>query len=222
MPSIEGEPAGRRIRGLNADERRLQRRRQLLDAALEVFAAEGYPRTSIEQICQTAYVGTKAFYEVFASKEACYIALLQDLTQQIEDKVLAAIRTAPKDDTDPIPRIVATFAHALVDDPRVARATFGEAAGISPAVERQRRENRRWSAAFVETLWRRYDDLDQNQDYSRMAIGAIGGMFELIADWLLDASDSPTFEEVEVLVTELYEFAEVVRVGIRSRSAETT
>ena len=58
----------RTIRGLDAEERRAQRRAQLLDAALELFAANGYLNTSIEQLCQAAYVGTKAFYEVFDSR----------------------------------------------------------------------------------------------------------------------------------------------------------
>jgi len=47
-----------------------------LTAAFELFARDGYVNTSIEQICQTAYVGNKAFYELFDSKEDCYLALM--------------------------------------------------------------------------------------------------------------------------------------------------
>lgn len=198
---------GRRIRGLNADERRAQRRAQLLDAALDLFAENGYQNTSIEQLCQRAYVGTKAFYELFTSKEDCYLALLRQVSTQLEQQVVAAFNDLPDDVVDPVPPLVAGFAHALVDDPRLGRVTFGEAAGISPAVENQRRTNRRWAAAFVETLWARLDGGQPQPNYRPMAIGTIGGMFELIADWLHEPAD------VDTLITELTDFAQAVRRG---------
>ena len=68
------QPKLRTIRGMDAEQRRAQRREQLLAAAFELFARDGYANTSIEQICQTAYVGNKAFYDLFDSKEDCYIA----------------------------------------------------------------------------------------------------------------------------------------------------
>jgi len=84
---------------------------------------------------------------------------------------------APDDEAEATRRLVAAFAHALVDDPRRARVTFGEAAGISPAVERQRRKNRRWAAQFVESLWSRYGAAPGRAgvDPHRIAIGMIGG-----------------------------------------------
>src|SRR6266511_5835073 len=90
----------RRIKGLDADERRAQRRSQLLDAALERFAANGYQNTSIEQLCQSAYVGTKAFYEVFDSREACYIALLQEITERLSERMIAVMAKAPDDERE--------------------------------------------------------------------------------------------------------------------------
>jgi hypothetical protein len=45
-------------------------------------------------------------------------------------------------------RVLSAFAHTLVDAPRVAMVTFGVAAGISPRVEAQRLENRRWATSF--------------------------------------------------------------------------
>ena len=49
----------RRIRGLDAEQRRDQRRRQLLESALELFAGQGYQNTSIEQICQHVMIIAK-------------------------------------------------------------------------------------------------------------------------------------------------------------------
>lgn len=212
-------PTGRRIRGLDADQRRAQRRAQLLDAALELFADNGYLNTSIEQLCQAAYVGTKSFYEIFDSREACYIALLQQVTERISTRMVDALETTPDDEAVAVPMLVGVLAHALVDDPRLAKVTFGESAAISPAVERQRRANRRWAAAFIESVWRRYGVTDDRGiDLHRVAIGTIGGMFDLIADWLLD-SDPRDEAAVDDLVSALTGFVQVVRDGLGTGTA---
>jgi AcrR family transcriptional regulator len=211
----------RRIKGLDADERRAQRRDQLLDAALDLFAANGYLNTSIEQLCQSAYVGTKAFYEVFASREDCYIALLQNITERLTATMVEVLRTAPDDERRATPILVSAFAHSLVDDPRLARVTFGRGSAISPAVERQRRLNRRWAASFIESIWRRYGILNGHAlrvDAHRMAVGCIGGMFDLIADWLLDA-DPGDPAAVEALITDLTDFYQVIQAGLATLTA---
>jgi len=207
----------RRIKGLDADERRAQRRSQLLDAALDLFAANGYLNTSIEQLCQSAYVGTKAFYEVFESREDCYIALLRQITEQLSDRMVDVLQQAPEDEAQASRMLVAAFAHGLVDDPRVARVTFGRGSAVSPDVERQRRLNRRWAASFIESIWRRYGITGDGMDVDphRMAIGVIGGMFDLIADWLLD-SDPANPDHLAALVTDLTDFYQTIQAGLRS------
>ena len=108
----------RTIRGLDAGQRRAERREQLLDAALKLFAANGYLGTSIEQICSTAYIGTKSFYELFSSREECYLALLQRTSERLEEQVADAAAQATGNERQEAPRLLATFVHALVDDPR--------------------------------------------------------------------------------------------------------
>jgi len=208
-----GRPgAGRRIRGLDADQRRAQRRDQLLDAALELFAAQGYQNTSIEQICVAAYVGTKSFYEVFDSREGCYLALLQRISNQAFAIMMATLDEAPDREEEATPVLIGAFAHALVDDRRVAKVTFGEGGAISPASERQRRANRRWAASFIEAIWQRYGHTDDGSAHD-VAIGLIGGLFDILADWQIDADPGdPT--AVHVLVAKLIRFYDTVQAGL--------
>lgn len=206
-------PVRRRIRGLDADERSAQRRRQLLAAATELFARQSYSGTSIEQICQQAYVGTKGFYDHFDSKEACYTALLEQITAQIQQRVgEVAAETADQGWSDRARAILSAFVHAIVDDPRLAKVTFGEAGGISPAVEAQRRSNRRWSAAFLNQQWPRVDSLDERQSLA-LALAVIGGMFELVADWLHHHDDGQAPDTVDTLIEDLARFVGVVNAG---------
>ncbi|MEU4196365.1 TetR/AcrR family transcriptional regulator [Kribbella sp. NPDC026611] len=206
----------RTIRGLDAGQRRAERREQLLDAALRLFAAHGYLGTSIEQICSTAYIGTKSFYELFASREECYVALLARTSERLQERMVAAARDAPGNEREAAPRLLATFVHALVDDPRITNVTFGMAAGISAAVERQRRTNRRWAAGFLTSLWDRFDGeptADQRAVRHSVAIGLVGGMFDLISDWLLEAELSNE-RQVEALIDDLTTFYITVRRGL--------
>ncbi|SHU57014.1 TetR family transcriptional regulator [Mycobacteroides abscessus subsp. abscessus] len=209
----------RTIRGLDAEQRRVHRREQLLASAFELIARDGYANTSIEQICQNAFVGNKAFYETFDSKEDCYIELLRQIAERIERQAVEILDNAPDDDDETVRLLLSAFAHALVDDPRVAVVAFGECAGISPRVERQRRENRRWTATFLEEFWRRRE-FPQSADsaavnFHALAVLTVGGLFEAVADWLHDHETDPeTRPSIETLIGNLTSFMAVVSAGI--------
>jgi AcrR family transcriptional regulator len=214
----------RRIRGLDAEQRRAQRREQLLTTAFDLFTRDGYANTSIEQICQTAYVGNKAFYELFDSKEDCYLALLRETSERIEQQISQAMQQSADDETDEegtIVRLLSAFAHALVDDPRIAVVTFGMAAGISPRIEAQRRENRRWAASFIEAFWCRNQPADDrirgdHIDYHALAVATVGGLFEAVTDWLHDTDPPRTIDN---LISNLTTFMSVVEAGIATRTS---
>ncbi|MDX1879751.1 TetR/AcrR family transcriptional regulator [Mycolicibacterium sp. 141076] len=211
--------APRTIRGLDAEQRRVHRREQLLASAFELIARDGYANTSIEQICQNAFVGNKAFYETFDSKEDCYIELLRQIAERIERQVVEILEDTTADNDDMVERLLSAFAHALVDDPRIAVVAFGECAGISPRVERQRRENRRWTATFVEELWRRREfpeiAADTTLDFHALAVLTVGGLFEAVADWLHDYEpDAEQRPSIDTLIGNLTSFMAVVRAGI--------
>lgn len=218
-------PARRRIRGLDAEQRRQERRAKLLESALELFAANGYVNTSIEQICQHAYVGTKGFYEVFDTKEHCYRELLVTLTATIKEAMHAAWELAPADEPAATEHLVSTLAHAIVDDGRVAMVTFSYARGISPELEAVSRANRRWAAEYVVAFWRSFEAgearratrsgkrADADARRLRVALGLIGGLFDLLADAIVGAEPgSPP--DIDALVSDLATYAEVVRTGL--------
>ncbi len=58
---------------------REERRQQILDAALEIFADSGYHRASISDIVKRAKVARGTFYLYFDSKHAIFAELLEDL-----------------------------------------------------------------------------------------------------------------------------------------------
>ncbi|WP_077040244.1 TetR/AcrR family transcriptional regulator [Rhodococcus sp. MTM3W5.2] len=64
-------------------KRRIQTRERLLDAALLVFAEEGFGRSTVEQICERAGYTRGAFYSNFASLDELFLAMWEQRSAQM-------------------------------------------------------------------------------------------------------------------------------------------
>ncbi|OIJ94100.1 TetR family transcriptional regulator [Streptomyces monashensis] len=71
--------------------RRVATRARLLDAAFTVFAAKGFGRVSIEEICDAAGYSRGAFYSNFATLDELFFALYQDRADVIAAQVAEAL-----------------------------------------------------------------------------------------------------------------------------------
>lgn len=71
-----------------------ERRRQLLDVALEVFAANGFHDTSMNDVADAAGVTKPVLYQHFTSKKALYSELVDELGAQLEQAIWAAASAA--------------------------------------------------------------------------------------------------------------------------------
>jgi AcrR family transcriptional regulator len=204
---------GRRIRGLEPEERRQERRRQLLDSAFNLFATQGYSRTSIEQICQGAYVGFKGFYDEFATKEALFLALYDELVERVSTNV---VEVAGRNELySGLRELLDVFVKSVLDDRRVAQILFIEAAGLSPAVEVVRRATYRNFAEFLLTMWTdsrvARDRLPpEGIDDHRIPLGLVGAIVELMVDWLVDSAG----EDTRRLVDDLEVYCRVLLAGL--------
>jgi len=177
----------RRYRGRSAQERRAERRQRILDAGLELFGANGYPATSIEAICAAAGVSTRNFYEEFSGREELLVSLHDIVNRRAMEAVLRALDSADPDDA--VTRATAAaraFVDAMTPDPRWSRIAYVEIVGISPDVERRRRDwMQRW-AALVATEGDRLAARGSapKRDFGLTAVGLVGAINELLAHWL--------------------------------------
>ncbi|SCE36389.1 transcriptional regulator, TetR family [Streptomyces sp. SolWspMP-5a-2] len=71
--------------------RRVRTRANLLDAAFAVFAAKGFGRVSIEEVCEAAGYSRGAFYSNFASLDELFFALYRQRADLIADQVSGAL-----------------------------------------------------------------------------------------------------------------------------------
>lgn len=72
----------------------VQRRRQLFDVSLEVFAQRGFHETSMSEIAEAAGVTKPVLYQHFRSKRELYLELLGDVGQRLLEEVQKATAAA--------------------------------------------------------------------------------------------------------------------------------
>lgn len=80
-----GQTSGRVTR------RRVRTRANLLDAAFQVFAAKGFGRVSIEEVCEAAGYSRGAFYSNFDSLDELFFALYRQRAELIARQVADAL-----------------------------------------------------------------------------------------------------------------------------------
>lgn len=71
--------------------RRVRTRANLLDAAFAVFAAKGFGRVSIEEVCEAAGYSRGAFYSNFDSLDELFFALYAQRADLIAEQVTTAL-----------------------------------------------------------------------------------------------------------------------------------
>ncbi|MER3484658.1 MAG: TetR/AcrR family transcriptional regulator, partial [Chloroflexota bacterium] len=81
-------------------ERSLTRRRRVLDAALEIFARDGYGETAVDEIARASDTSKGGIYFHFPSKQALFLCLLDEAGKLLLDRVEHAMAA----EADPIAR----------------------------------------------------------------------------------------------------------------------
>jgi AcrR family transcriptional regulator len=119
-------------------EVRLQRQRaRLFAAAAAVFARLGYAEASAEAISREAGMSKATFYEHFANKEECILALFDAAAAQVRDAVAASTETGDTPEVR-VHEGVRAFLTALVAFPDHARTLLVEIIGAGPRAAERR------------------------------------------------------------------------------------
>ncbi len=124
-------------RTARAEKRRAETQARILDAACARFAADGYHRTSVDDIIRHAGIARGTFYLYFESKRAVLEALLGQLLADIDRRV----RPISLDHADP-PRAqlqgnLQRAWDALAGNPRMAQVVLGGLHGVDPDFDAQ-------------------------------------------------------------------------------------
>jgi AcrR family transcriptional regulator len=116
----------------------LQRERLLRAAALE-FAQRGYRGTSSDSVSRRAGMSKATFYEHFANKEECMLALYDSAVETVQRSMAQAAADAPRGSAHERMRAgVRAFLVALADNPEFAQTLLVEIIGAGPRANERR------------------------------------------------------------------------------------
>lgn len=74
-----------------SDDDRETKRQQILRAAADVFARQGYLRTRVADVAAAANVGKGTVYEYFASKEELLFGVWEMIHAEVDDRIAAIL-----------------------------------------------------------------------------------------------------------------------------------
>jgi AcrR family transcriptional regulator len=166
---------------------RTARRAQLLDAALEVFVAQGYHSAAMDDIADRAGVSKPVLYQHFPGKLELYLALLD----QTVDSVIEAAREAlvsTEDNKERVTAAVQAFYAYVANEGGAFRLVFESDLVNEPQVrervDRVTDECARWIARVI------HEDTGLPDPQSELLAVSLVGMAQVSARYWL-AKDLP-------------------------------
>ena len=175
------------------------RRAQLLDAALEVFVAQGYHAAGMDDIAEHAGVSKPVLYQHFPSKLDLYLALLDTQAQDLVERIRSAL-DATTDNRERVRGAITTY-FDFVDTKGAAYRLVFESDLRNEPVVRDRIEQALDSCveAIADTIAK---DTGVGAAEARMLSVGLTGLAEVSARWWLASGDSVSKERaVDLLVS---------------------
>jgi AcrR family transcriptional regulator len=193
MPS---SVTSRRYRGSSVEERRAQRREQLLRAALQVYGEQGYRNATVKTVCEAAGLTERYFYESFSNSEELLVASFRAVTHFLLGELEKAGAEAPGGSAERARAMLTAYYAALQYHPQSARVFLVEISGVSPAVDEALEASLR---GFGDLLARTLDPRGRSSaaDEPLLRAGVVGGIIHIALSWIASGYSQPVHEVVD-------------------------
>jgi len=171
--------------GQSAEERRAERRAQLLAAGLDLLGTEGWNATTVRGVCERARLTSRFFYESFEDLEGLAVAVFDEVAEDVTERVIAAVEAAQADPPRQARAAIETFVRTLTDDPRRARVAFVEGLASEALLERRLATMRAFAELIAAQARESYGSPageDPLVDLTARLLA--GGLAELMITWL--------------------------------------
>jgi AcrR family transcriptional regulator len=163
---------------------------RLADGLAASIAEKGYAATTIADVVRHARVSKRTFYEHFADKESCFLALYS----RTSDELLALIAEAagaPGPWEERVDAAARTYFERLAAEPALLRAALVEIQAAGPRARRLRRDVQRRYADLLRTLSEQAaaEEPKVRPLSPRLATAVVGGLNELMLEAVEDGEE---------------------------------
>jgi AcrR family transcriptional regulator len=161
----------------------LSQRTRLLDAVAEVIAEQGLDGFRPKWVCGRAGMSGRTFYDLFADREDCLLALFDRELRVMADAIRPSYeRIAEKDWEDRVRAGLSALLYYLDGHPDIARFVFVEAMGAGPRVLARRAKALNAVAHAIDAgrRYRKGHSRPTQQPPPLTAENVVGGVFNVI------------------------------------------
>jgi AcrR family transcriptional regulator len=165
---------------------------RLIGALASSIETQGYRDTTVADIVRIAKTSRRTFYEHFADRAECFLALFEQVTQRRMAEIAAAVDPDAPLELQ-IERAIDAFLEGESMDPELHRSFVRELPGLSEAgAEVVRVTNERFAALLVgltAAAADRHPEAHLQSLSHDVAIIVIGGLRELVVNAIQDRRD---------------------------------
>ena len=173
-------------------------RARLLAAMANVVAEKGYAATTVADVVRDAGVSRTTFYELFSSKESCFLAAYNDGVDELLQAVREAVHGAPGDWREQLRAGIRAYLAKLAGPGHFARVYIDEihaagGAALAARADALRRFADRYHASFSQA--RAADPSLREPDPDALLV-LCAGTEQLVAERLRAGGDVRRLEDV--------------------------
>ncbi|AXK85261.1 TetR/AcrR family transcriptional regulator [Nocardia farcinica] len=174
-------------------------RRRLLDGMAAAVRERGYRDATVADVVRHARTSRRTFYEHFAGKQDCFIALLTERNATVIEQIAAAVDTEAPWQVQ-IRQAVEAWIGASQIDPTITLAWIRETPALGESAQRLHRETANAFIALIQSLTGSagFAAAGLRPPSRRLATILYGGFRELIATTVEDGGDIDDIVEVAV------------------------
>ena len=179
-------------------------RARLTGGLASAIAEKGYAAATIADVARFARVSKRTFYEHFADKESCFLALYAETS----DELLALIRTAAEDGGRSwdarLEAATRAYFERVAGEPELIRAAMVEIQAAGPRARELRREVQRRYAEQIRalSLAAAEEEPGVRALTPALATAVVGGLNELMLE-AVEAGQAARMGELAAAATEL-------------------
>jgi AcrR family transcriptional regulator len=177
-------------------------RRRLLDGMAATVAERGFRESTVADVVRHAHTSRRTFYEHFASRQDCFIALLLEANARMVRQILAAVDRHAAWEAQ-VRQAIEAWIAAAQSEPAITLSWIREVPSLGDAARQLQRESMEAFIELVQTLTdtpelRAAGIVPPPRQFSVMLLG---GLRELIAATVEDGGDIAGITEPAVEAT---------------------
>lgn len=187
------QPGARSYRGLSVEERISERRKRLVNVGIELYGTYGFRATSVKQVCLTAGLTERYFYESFANGEALLCETCSVIMDNLRQRALDAMSQVNASFPARVGAAAHTYFSALRESPAIGRIILFEMEGVSATADAHyAQELEKSTQLFIVWFLSRVEmHTAPGLKAELLAQGMLGALYQMAKEWMRSEFELP-------------------------------